>query len=102
MDKPQRAVESYKRALLLYKEVDDWKNTAFVFFQSGIVYYRLGNVSEALELSGWALSIFEAHDVGNEEGNEEGKANALHLMGLACFQLGETQRALESINKSWT
>lgn len=85
----KHSIELFEEALVIYDNLQSEKRN-WVLLQLGRSYSSLGQSSKAIEK-------FE-YVVGSSE--QEQKAFALNLLGLAFYDRGETQKALEILNQA--
>jgi CHAT domain-containing protein/Tfp pilus assembly protein PilF len=90
----QKALKYYNQALLLRREVGDYRGEAATLNNIGLVYNSLGEKQRALEYYNQALPLKRAV---NDQSSE---ATTLNNIGAVYDTLGEKQKALEYYNQA--
>ena len=89
----QTAAAHYARALSLAREAGDAAEEALALFQTGQVHGDVGDLSEALAHHQSALPLWRAAR------DRQGEAKTLSSIGLTYLLLGESQTALDYLDR---
>src|SRR5262249_31663344 len=84
-----KAIESYKEALRLFRDLGDRQPEAETLFYIGVLNNRLGEYQKAPEFFNQALLLFR------DLGDRRLEAETFRNIGLLYHRLGEEQKALE-------
>jgi tetratricopeptide (TPR) repeat protein len=90
----KQAIETYKAALELAREIGDRQGEGGVLGNLGSAYRNLGETRKAIELYEQALVI------AREIGDRRGQGSALVNLGIAYADLGELRKAIEFYEQS--
>ena len=90
----QKAVETYKQAVELWRAAGDRRGTAEALLGLGMVHWDLSEHQKALEYLNEALPLFRA------VGNRDGEAETLDNIGETYDILGERRKALDFFNQA--
>jgi tetratricopeptide (TPR) repeat protein len=85
----RKAIECYKQALAIAREIRDLSGEGSALGNLGSAYLDLGETRKAVEFYDQALAILR------ENGNRHGEGLALNNLGNACATLGDTRKAIE-------
>jgi CHAT domain-containing protein len=91
---PQRALEFFKKALPIVKEVGNRSGEATTLNNIGLVYRGIGQPQRALEFLNQALLIVQ------NVGDRSGEATTLNNIGEVYIGIGQPQRALKFFKKA--
>jgi CHAT domain-containing protein/ATP/maltotriose-dependent transcriptional regulator MalT len=83
------ALQSWQKALAVYREIKDRRGESAVLGGLGLAYYSLGDYAEAIEYSQQYLPLMR------ELKDREGEGTALGLLGLAYAALNNYAKAIE-------
>ncbi|WP_293069719.1 CHAT domain-containing tetratricopeptide repeat protein [Moorena sp. SIO4A5] len=92
----QKALESWQKALTIYREIGDQQGEANSLENLGIVYDNLGDYRKAIENYQQSLVI------KREIGDRKGVANSLNNLGVAYYNLGNYPKAIEYYQQTLT
>ncbi len=87
--KTTEALETFQKALLIFRQIGDRRNEWRSLGWMGVVYSRIGQPQKALELQQQSLVITQ------QIGDRSGEGNTLNNIGLIYDSLGQYQQALE-------
>jgi CHAT domain-containing protein/Flp pilus assembly protein TadD len=90
----QEALQSWERALQIYREIKDRQGEANSLNNLGIAYRSLGQYQKAIEFHQQSLAI------DREIGFRQGEANSLNNLGIAYDSLGQHEKAIEFFQQS--
>ncbi|NMG21424.1 CHAT domain-containing protein [Brasilonema bromeliae] len=98
----QKALEIYKKALVIYQEIGDKENISNTLNSLGAVSRELGQYPQALKFYQQALTISRKVDVGKVPDTEEQNNTGLILnnIGLVYQSMGQYSQALEYYQQS--
>jgi CHAT domain-containing protein/Tfp pilus assembly protein PilF len=88
-EEPQRAIETFQKALAIARQLKDKDSEATVLLAIGFNFNNIGQPQQALELYNQALPIMRA------VGDRNGEALTLSNIGEIYSKIGQPQRALE-------
>ena len=86
---PRKAIEYYKQALKISREIGDRRGEGVDLGNLGSAYSHLGEPRKAIEYYEQSLKI------SRETGDRKGEGNHLGNLGLAYSDLGEPRKAIE-------
>jgi CHAT domain-containing protein len=89
-----RALERFRLALLLWRELKGLEGEASTLVQIGFIFWSMGDVSRFIEYESHALSIWRSL------GDRRGEGEALSNLGLAHSARGENEQALEYLRQA--
>ncbi|NEP34987.1 CHAT domain-containing protein [Moorena sp. SIO3B2] len=90
----REALQSWQRALTIYREIGDRKGEAYSLGNLGNVYQHLGDYKKAIEFHQQSLAIVR------EIGDWQDEAGSLGNLGIAYNYLGDYQKAIENFQQS--
>ena len=85
----RKALQSWQKALTIYREIGDRKGEAKSLGNLGVAYDSLGEYPKAIEKYQQSLAI------KREIGDRKGEANSLGNLGIAYQNLGDYPKAIE-------
>ncbi|MBV6622711.1 MAG: tetratricopeptide repeat protein [Rivularia sp. (in: Bacteria)] len=85
----ESALQSWKQALQIYREINDRAGVGDVLNNLGLAYHRLGDSKKAIDFLQQSLPI------AKKLGDRAGVGNALNNLGLAYRRLGDFKKAIE-------
>ncbi len=85
----REALQSWEKALQIYREIKNRQGEANSLGNLGIAYRSLGQYQKAIEYHQQYLTI------AKEIGDRQGEANSLGSLGIAYSSLGQYQKAIE-------
>lgn len=88
------AIDNYRKALRIFRELDDKLGIANTQNQMGLVYLEGGSYDDALTASMNALNLYR------EIGNRKEVAATLRNVGMIYFRWGRYEQALDYFNQS--
>ena len=92
----REALQSWQRALTIYREIGDRQGEANSLHGLGIAYDKLGDYRKAIENHQQSLVI------KREIGDRSGVANSLGNLGIAYDKLGDYRKAIENHQQNLT
>ena len=92
----REALQSWQRALTIYREIGDRQGEANSLHGLGIAYDKLGDYRKAIENHQQNLTI------ARKIGDRESEANSLGNLGTAYYNLGDYPKAIENYQQSLT
>lgn len=84
----QEAIESYSRALSIWNQLNESREAAKAFYNTGKAYARMEKSSKALENYHQSLPLMQSH------GTQEELASILLNIGVSTLDIGESYTAL--------
>ncbi|MGB7441228.1 MAG: CHAT domain-containing protein, partial [Coleofasciculaceae cyanobacterium] len=91
----QAAIQSWQKALAIYRGIDDLRGEGKSLNNLGSAYTYLGQYQRAIEFHQQSLEI------DREMSNRSGVAKSLNNLGNSYDHLGEYQKAIDFYQQSW-
>ena len=90
----REALQSWQKALTIYREIGDRQGEAYSLGNLGNVYQHLGDYKKAIQYHQQSLAI------KREIGDRQDEAGSLGNLGIAYNYLGDYQKAIENFQQS--